>query len=293
MFLNWPCVEGRDLTYSQAKQVVDYTNPSSLHSAFLSVNADTLLSFIVNLQDPESAAQSHRNLLPAAVSAGCIKRFIPAEYANNIARFPVPPSSETDKLQFREHVVRTCRENEIEYALVCNGVIMDFFIPRGRKRYFADLPPEFPPILLIDIPVATETDTDRPWVDVLGNPADKISLTLADDIAAGVVRFLQSPRGSWDEITYFSGDRVSWEEVGEILERVLEREVERRYTALEGLKREVREARGSGDAVRIECAELREAFGNGSEVLPVNAECFEGVGTTRFEDVVRMYYGNR
>ncbi|TGJ83212.1 hypothetical protein E0Z10_g5562 [Xylaria hypoxylon] len=229
-------------------------------------------------------AQSHRNLLEAAVAEG-IRRFVPAEYANDVGRFPIPPSSEADKLHFREHAAHVCRLHEIEYTLICNGIIMDFFLPRGKKKYLADLPPKLLNVLPVD------AEADPPRVVVLGWPGDGISMTLADDIARGVVRLLLLPYGSWNEITYLSGDRVSWEDAAEILGRILDRKVETRYIPLEDLKWEVGEARESGDLMRIECAELNEAFGNGSEVLPANTSCFEGMQTTKFEQVMREYYG--
>ncbi|KAI1132481.1 hypothetical protein F5Y10DRAFT_208651 [Nemania abortiva] len=265
-------------------RVVDYDDVSCLRAALRSAQADTILSFIVDLRNPNSTAQSHRNLLEAAVAEG-ITRFIPAEYANDVARFPTPPASEADKLHFREHARDVCRVHNIESTLVCNGIIMDFFLPRGRKKYFADLPPKFSSIL----PVNLEAEPSR--VVILGNPKDKISMTMADDVARGVVRLLLVPRGGWDDITYFSGDRVSWEEAAEILGRVLHEQVERSYVTLEDLESEVDAARKEGDAVKVECAELRRAFGNGSEVLPTNAKCFEGMVTTKFEQVVRKYYG--
>ncbi|KAI0404465.1 hypothetical protein F4802DRAFT_567165 [Xylaria palmicola] len=265
-------------------RVVNYDDIASLRAALKSARADTLLSFIVDLQNPASAARCHRNLLGAAAVEG-IRRFVPAEYANDVARFPAPPSSEADKLPFRRHAARLCRAHGVEYTLVCTGIIMDFFLPRGGKRYLADPPPGFPAILPVD------AEADPPRVTVLGDPRDKISVTLADDIACGVVRLLRMPRGTWDETTYLSGDRVSWEDVAEILERVLDRTVERAYVGAEDLRRDVEVARESGDPVRIEVAELREAFGNGSEVLPVNAKCFEGMDTTKFEEIMRQYYG--
>ncbi|KAI0415630.1 hypothetical protein F5X98DRAFT_346054 [Xylaria grammica] len=267
-----------------AVKVVDYNDVPSLRAAIKSIQADTLLSFIVDLKNPDAMARSHRNLLEAAVLEG-IKRFVPAEYANDVVRFPVPPSSEADKLHFREHAARVCRAHDVEYTIICNGIIMDFFLPRRKKKYIADLPPEFPNIL----PVYAEADAPR--VMVLGAPEDRISMTLADDIAKGVVRLLLQPYGSWDEITYLSGDRVSWEEAAEILGRILDRKVETRYVSLDDLKQEVREAHGSHDPMRIECAELYEAFGNGSEVLPANTICFEGMETKKFEQVMREHYG--
>ncbi|KAI8951086.1 hypothetical protein F4801DRAFT_601547 [Xylaria longipes] len=265
-------------------RVVDYDNISSLREALKSAQADALLSFIVDLQNPKSIARSHRNLLDAAVAEG-ITRFVPAEYANDVAKFPVPPSSEADKLHFRRHAVRVCRAHNIEYTLICNGIIMDFFLPRGKKKYLTDLPPELSNILPVGVGAVP------PHVLVLGSPKDKISMTFADDIANGLVRLLLLPNGSWDEVTYFSGDRVSWEEAADILEKALGRKVKREYTTLEDLTREVEESRKGGDPVRIECAELNEAFGNGSEVLPANSECFEGLETTKFEHVMLEYYG--
>ncbi|KAI0206220.1 hypothetical protein F4808DRAFT_111225 [Astrocystis sublimbata] len=267
-------------------KVVDYNKIASLRAALKSAQADTLLSFMVDLQNPSLTARSHRNLLDAAVAED-VKRFVPAEYANDVARFPVPPSSEADKMDFREHAGRVCRTHGIEYTVFCVGIIMDFFLPRGKKKYMADLPPEFPNLLPVD------AEAEPPVVKILGDSRDKVSMTLADDIASGVVRLLRLPRGTWGEFTYLSGDRVSWEDAAEILERVARKPVQRVHVSLEELTCEVGKAREAGDAIRIECAELSEAFGNGSEILPANAKCFEDLITTKFEDVMEKHYGNR
>lgn len=65
----------------------------------------------------------------------------------------------------------------------------------------------------------------------------------------------------------------------------MRKNVERRYVSLS------RTYGGGADPMKIEYAELNEAFGNGSEVLPVNAECFEGLETTKFEQIMRECYG--
>ncbi|KAI0533921.1 hypothetical protein GGR58DRAFT_516530 [Xylaria digitata] len=223
-----------------AVKVVDYNNVSSLRAVIRSTKADMLLSFIVELKNPDAMARSHRNLLEAAIVEG-VRRFVPAEYANDVGRFPVPPSSEADKQHFREHVRRVY-----------------FFLPRGKKKYLADLPPEYRNILPVDV------EAEPPRVVILGDPEDRISMTLADDIAR---------------------------DAAETLGRILGSKVERRYISLEALRQEVRAAHESGDLMRIECAELHEAFGSGSEVLPANTRCFEGIETTKFAQAMQEYYG--
>lgn len=74
---------------------------------------------------------------------------------------------------------------------------MDFFLPRGRKKYLADLPPALTNILPVD--------ADPPRLKVLGHPGDATSMTLADDIARGLVGLLLIPRGGLGRVHVLLG----------------------------------------------------------------------------------------
>lgn len=260
---------------------MDYRYPSQLVAALSGV--DTLLSFIVDFASPNGSlgALAHRNLLTAAVHPDVrLKRFVPAEYANDVARFPVPPSAEMDKLYFRQYVGEFCRARGIEYTLVGNGILTDFFRPRGERNGFPDLEGPLVPI-----------DVEARKVLVPGDREDKISFTAAGDVAKAVVRLLRVDIGGWDEYTYVSGDRLTWEEAAGKLEAVLGEKVERKYVSLDDLSARVEEARKEGDAMRLMAAELNEAFGNGSEVLPENSAYFDGMKFESLESMFKECYG--
>jgi nucleoside-diphosphate-sugar epimerase len=254
-------------------QVVNYESLPELQAALS--GADTLLSFIVDFVSPSSQATAHRNLLSAAVSQG-LERFVPAEYANDIARFPVPPSAEVDKLHFRNHLREVCKREKIEYTIMCIGIFMDFFVPPEARKYFPDLEGPLKP-------------AERK-MRVNGARGDKVSLTLADDVAKALMRLLQVPFGGWDEYSYVSGDRVTWDQVADALEQVTGDGVEKTYHSLEELESEVIEARKGGDDMAIMMAELNEAFGNGSEVLPPDSKYFEGLRFTKLEELFEKTY---
>ncbi|KAK9416816.1 putative NAD(P)-binding domain-containing protein [Seiridium unicorne] len=262
-------------------KVVDYRYPSQLITALK--GCDTLLSFIVDLVSPNGSlgALAHRNLLTAAIHPDVkLKRFVPAEYANDIARFPVPPAAEKDKLYFREYIRQFCPARGIEYTLVSNGILMDFFRPKGKKGGFPDLEGPLVPI-----------NAEERKALVLGNKEDKISFTAAYDVAQCLVRLLKVEIGGWDEYTYVSGDRLTWEQAAQKLEGVLGEKVERTYIGVEELRERVAEAKKGGDGMKIMAAELNEAFGDGSEVLPENSKLFDGVKFLKLEQLFKECYG--
>lgn len=260
---------------------MDYRYPSQLIAALKGV--DTLLSFIVDVVSPNGSlgALAHRNLLTAAVHPDVrLRRFIPAEYAHDVARFPVPRSAEMDKLYLREYARGFCKARDIEYTLVCNGVLMDLFRPRGKKNGFPDLEGPLAPV-----------DVERRKVLVPGSRNDRISFTAAADVAKAVVRLLGVDVGQWDEYTYVSGDRLTWEEVADKLEGVLGGKVERKYVGLEDVAEWVREAKQGQDSLKLMAAESSEAFGNGSEVLPENNRHLKGLKFSNLEGLFEEWYG--
>ncbi|KAI4596177.1 hypothetical protein KJ359_005684 [Pestalotiopsis sp. 9143b] len=262
-------------------KVVDYRYPSQLIAALEGV--DTLLSFIVDFDEakggPSLGALAHRNLLAAAVSPRVdLKRFVPAEYANDATVRSVL-SCERDKPHFRAYVREFCPARGIEYTLVSNGVLMDFFRPRGDRNGF----PSDGDIVPIDAVTKTAL--------IAGDRADKISFTAARDVARCVVALLKVEAGGWDEYSYVSGDRLTWDEVADRLEGALGSKLQRTYVGLEELRAQAEQARKAGDFTPTMAAELREVFGDGSEVLPENSRYFEGVKFQKLGDVFDECYG--
>ncbi|KAK6200813.1 hypothetical protein LQW54_009477 [Pestalotiopsis sp. IQ-011] len=262
-------------------KVVDYRYPSQLITALEGV--DTLLSFIVDFDEakggPSLGALAHRNLLAAAVSPRVgLKRFVPAEYANDAAVRSVL-SCERDKPHLRAYVKEFCPARGIEYTLVSNGVLMDFFQPRGDRNGFpsdGDM-----------VPVDAKSKTAL----IAGDRADKISFTAARDVARCVVALLTVEAGGWDEYSYVSGDRLTWDEVADRLEGALGSKLQRTYAGLEELRVQAEQARKAGEFAPTMAAELREVFGDGSEVLPENSRYFEGVKFQKLDDVFQECYG--
>jgi nucleoside-diphosphate-sugar epimerase len=161
-------------------------------------------------------AVAHRTLLAAAVSPRVgLRRFVPAEYANDVARFPSPPSAERDKLYFRDYLRAFCPARGIEYTLVCNGILTDHFRPRGQRNGFLDDDNDAGAVSLVPV------DAEARRVLVPGHAGDAVSFTAARDVARCVARLLSVEAGGWEEYTYISGDRLTWEEVARGLEAAL------------------------------------------------------------------------
>lgn len=268
-------------------KVVDYRYPSQLIAALEGV--DTLLSFIVDFEDCKKGGSSlgalaHRNLLTAAVSPRVnLRRFVPAEYANDVAKSPKSTlSCERDKPHFRNYVRAFCPARGIEYTLISNGILMDFFRPRGDKSGFADLgDAEIVPL-----------DAEKKTALIPGDPKDRISFTAARDVARCLVALLRVPAGGWDEYSFVSGDRLTWDEAADQLEAALGgTKLERNSVGLEELRARAEQARKEGDFMPTMIAELNEVFGDGSEVLPENSKYFDGIKFQKLADVFQECYG--
>lgn len=271
-----PDLEARGASVS----VVDYASVPSLTAALRAASADTVLSFLVNFEDPEGQALAQRNLVRASVDAG-VRRFVPAEYANNVRDYPEPASGEKDKQAFRDFVRAEAARSGLEYTLVCCGLISDFLLPLARraKKHF----PEFP----------GPVDTEKGVVLVLGEPGQRISCTAADDVARAMVRVLTVPLGAWDEYTWITGDSVTYAGLADSLERVTGDKVERVYLPLPELEKQLGEAVETGDVMAIVGAELNLLFGNGSISLPENSKVLDGLDFVKVEDLFQSAYGKK
>ncbi|KAI1342539.1 hypothetical protein F5Y15DRAFT_413046 [Xylariaceae sp. FL0016] len=244
-------------------EVVDYNDPGSVISALTSVKADAVPSFIVDLtgSGPD-------------IPARC-KRFVPAEYANDIQHSPAGLSAEPDKPVFRRVIEGVCAREETEHTLVCCGVLMGFFLPRGKTGYFPDLGDDMPG--LIPVPMGS-----RPrMVLVLENAGERINMTMARDVGKSVVRMLKVRMSGWEKYSYLSGDRVSWGEAAEVLGRITGEHIQMEHVGLEepqtkAMEEGEKERGRERDQMKILAAELNEVFGIGSEVLPENTYKSEG-----------------
>lgn len=133
---------------------------------------------------------------------------------------------------------------------------MDYFLPKGTKKYLQDVP----------MPVDPEHHTAQiPWD---GN--DTFTLTSADDVGRGLVWLLDQPR--WDTYTYFRGEQTTWNKVLREAEDITGHTFTVEYISAERIKSKLAEAQSRGDYYKEIMTEIDLGFGDGWFNLPKIAD---------------------
>ncbi|KPM43139.1 hypothetical protein AK830_g3424 [Neonectria ditissima] len=181
-------------------RTVSYDDTSTLVEALRGTH--TLLSFVQLLSDPEQKSQ--KNLIDAAILAG-VKRFAPSEYASSAAVNMPWWAGKTQTRQYLEKV----NENEqvLEYTLFQSGLFLDYLAsPYQTAKHVAPLDSIF--------------DFQNLRAIVVEGHEDAImTLTTVADIAS-VVALAVEYEGQWPRVGGIRGNRLTFEEILDIGERV-------------------------------------------------------------------------
>lgn len=176
----------------------DYTTPSLLQ-ILNDTKARVLISFITDYT--ASFITVHENLIDACLCSDHCKRFIPSEYAGNIAEFPESPSFYYRTRQPIRQILR--EQNQLEWTLVCCGWLMDYILP-SKNRHLKDAGPGFP------------IDLANQRIIIPGTGDDLISFLAARDLARALSLLVSSPL-AWGEYTYICGETGTFNELVEMV----------------------------------------------------------------------------
>ncbi|ESZ93434.1 hypothetical protein SBOR_6176 [Sclerotinia borealis F-4128] len=179
--------------------IVNYHDISALIDALKGI--DTVLSFIVTINDPDNVAQ--KTLIDACVSAG-VRRFAPSEWATK-SHCGIPAYEGKD--QVYEYLKEINRERKVlEFTLFQCGLFLNYFsYPRASTEFMQIFP----------MPI----DVDGCRAIVLRDTKAQISLTSVQDLAKVVSKAVDY-EGIWPEISGIRGNQISILEFISLCEKI-------------------------------------------------------------------------
>jgi len=169
-------------------------------------------------------------------------------------------------------------QTKIEYTLVCNGLFMNYLLPKGTKKYLQDV--------YINISIEDRKAT------VPGTGNQPIAMTMVEDIAKAVVWLVDDPR-PWPKYTYITGSTTSWNELIKYGEEVTGEKFDVTYTPMETLEENYKAAEATGDTLKKFYAEIDVLYATeGALALPKNEDpsLFKGIRFTQVKELIDNTY---
>lgn len=168
--------------------------------SILSILDSTQSTALISFLNPPTAlyVPLHTALLQACLASSTCKRFIPSEWCGNVDDFPLLPSFYGDSREpFRKLLAKETapvvggegNKKKVDWTLVNNGWLMDYFLPKG-KTWMPAIPDEFP------------VDPNGWRVCVRGTGDEPQGFTSARDIGKAVVELLAWV-GEWVGLIFY------------------------------------------------------------------------------------------
>jgi len=244
-------------------RVVNYDDVESLKAALQGVH--TVLSFILDLS--EAHVTSQVNLIQAAVAIG-VQRFVPSEWAVDVARVPVFLPLYDKKQRVRDVLEKT----SLEYTYVAVGLFMDYLLPIGAKKYFRDYP--------------TPVDVQNRKAHIPGTGEAKVSLTTGDDIARAVGVLLDTPK--WEKYIYIVGETTTWNNVVKLAENVTGAKFAVTYEPEQQIKERIQNA--GSDMFKRMYAEMDLVLAEGTFECPARSKAVDTFHYTSVAELLKSAY---
>lgn len=172
--------------------ITDYTL-SSLRCPL--ADCEVLISTISDFSSTYTVI--HSTLIQACQESQRCKRFIPSEFAANIASYPDEPGFYYPSREPIREMLRS--QTDLEWTLVCIGWLADYFVP-PKCRYIKDIG-ECHPINWVE--------HDKKIV-IPGSGNEPVDFTWARDVARGLASLVKAPPRSWEPYIFMSGERSCW-----------------------------------------------------------------------------------
>ncbi|KAF5695375.1 hypothetical protein FDENT_458 [Fusarium denticulatum] len=207
--------------------VVNYDDVGSLTAVLEEHQVHTVISaFGIN---GKSLAISQINLIQAASASKVTQRFIPSSFAT---AYPEEGVKILPPLQSYFDSLKALEATDLEWAVVHNGIFMDYYFPRTLKSHYNHN------TLVVDIPNHAAA--------IPGTGNERLTLTSIHDSARFVVAALGL--SEWPRELRVVGDTVTYNELVRLAEDALGVTFDIKYDDLEKLKRfEVSELPGHRD----------------------------------------------
>jgi nucleoside-diphosphate-sugar epimerase len=179
----------------------NYDDVASMKDLLKQHNIELVISALALFT--KEGADSQMNLIRAAIDAGSVKRFIPSEWGVNNSQPGMLDWSPSAK--WWTDAADLLRSSHIEFTRVILGWYSDYF---GIPHYKSNMKPFY---YVLDIPHR------KAVLPGDGNAA--VSFMHSTDVAKYVVAILDDQK-KWPELSPFAADKLTWNKVLEIAERV-------------------------------------------------------------------------
>lgn len=176
--------------------ITDYSVPSIVTALR---DCEILISVILSYA--REFIDIHLNLIKACRLSPKCKRFIPSGFFGDIENYPdLPPLYS----EIREPIRKILRQQtEIEWALVCNGWLVNYIVPKGN-------------LYLMDIGEAFPIDIIRNRIVIPGTGKDAVDVTSTRDLAIALALLAIAP--VWKPYVYVSGTKRCWNDLALLIQ---------------------------------------------------------------------------
>jgi nucleoside-diphosphate-sugar epimerase len=164
-------------------------------------NVETVISALALFT--KEGAESQMNLIQAAIDAGIVKRFIPSEYGINYSQPGLLEWSPSAKWWL--DAANLLRSSHIDFTRVILGWYSDYF---DMPHYKSNMKPFYYALDFQNRKAVLPGDGEAP-----------VTFMHSTDVAKYIAAMLDEQK-KWPELSPFATDKLTWNKVVEIAERV-------------------------------------------------------------------------
>ncbi|KAM0208117.1 hypothetical protein ACHAQI_007126 [Fusarium lateritium] len=196
---------------------IDYNDVASVATFLKQHDVDVVISALSLFT--EEVGQAQMNLIQAAIDSNAVKRFMPSEFAFNYLR-PGLLDYHADA-QMRIDAVNLLRSSHLEFTRFVFGWMLDTWNPLRAKTHM-------PPMTWV-------LDFDHQRARIPGDGNTPLTVLHSFDIAKFTAALIND-ENKWPEISAFSGDRITFNEMVALAERTTGKKWEVTYEPIERLE---------------------------------------------------------
>jgi nucleoside-diphosphate-sugar epimerase len=179
----------------------NYDDVASMKEALKEHNVEVVISALALFV--EESAKAQMNLIQAAIDSGTVKRFIPSEYGINYSHpglLEFYPSA-----KWWLDAADLLRSSHLEFTRVMFGWLSDYF---GMPHHKSNMKPLNYALDFKNRKAALPGDGEAP-----------VTFMHSTDVAKYIAALLDEEK-KWPELSPFASDKLTWNKVVEIAERV-------------------------------------------------------------------------
>jgi hypothetical protein len=181
---------------------VNYNDIESTAATLQEHNIGTIISALSLFT--EEVGEAQMRLIQAAIDSNVVKRFVPSEFAFNYLRPGLRDFH--DAAQMRMDAADKLRNSHIEFTRFVFGWILDTWNPPSAKT---NMPP-----------MAWVVDFANRKARIPGDGTAPITVMHSHDIGRYIAALLDD-QNAWPEMSAFAGDKVSFNEMVDMAEKIM------------------------------------------------------------------------